>query len=104
MLEALAHVRARRARANSAVLTWLCGPRGCGKTHLLQAMCAAASERMRAGYVPLGMWPPSESGVLEGLPQLDCLCLDDIDAVAGQEQWERGIFALLHELEDAGGG
>jgi DnaA family protein len=41
--------------------------------------------------------------VLEGLPQLECLCLDDIDTVIGQGDWERGIFALLRELQDAGG-
>ena len=58
---------------------------------------------MRAGYVPLADVAALGVGVLEGLPQLDCLCLDDIDAVAGHEEWERGIFALLRELEDTGG-
>ena len=42
-------------------------------------------------------------GVLEGLPQLQCLCLDDVDRVAGQPAWERGIFALLTELQESGG-
>ena len=42
-------------------------------------------------------------GVLEGFPQLGCLCLDDIDRVAGQLEWEHAIFALLRELEDSGG-
>ncbi len=32
-----------------------------------------------------------------------CLCLDDIDQVAGRADWERGIFGLLREMEDAGG-
>jgi DnaA family protein len=42
-------------------------------------------------------------GVLEGLPQLQSLSLDDIDRVAGQREWERGLFGLLRELEDGGG-
>jgi DnaA family protein len=42
-------------------------------------------------------------GVLEGLPQLSCLCLDDLESVLGQGEWERGVFALLRELEDGGG-
>jgi DnaA family protein len=100
--EALAHAQ-RLAAGECAGLTWLCGPSGAGKTHLLQAVCAAASERMRAGYVPLAQIRSLGVGVLEGLPQLDCLCLDDIDAVSGQGEWERGIFGLLHELQDAGG-
>src|SRR5215469_18639366 len=97
--EALQHVQ-RAAHGGPAGLTWLCGPRGSGKTHLLQAACAAASERMRAGYVPLAEVAPLGVGVLEGLPQLECLCLDDIDCVAGQAGWERGIFGLLREMED----
>jgi DnaA family protein len=83
--------------------SWLCGPPGSGKTHLLQATCAAAAAGMRAGYVPLAEVAHLGVGVLEGLPQLECLCLDDIDRVAGDAAWERGIFALLCELEDAAG-
>jgi DnaA family protein len=100
--QALAHVQ-QLAGGGPPGLTWLCGPRGSGKTHLLQAACAAASERMRAGYVPLAEVAPLGVGVLEGLPQLECLCLDDIDCVAGQGGWERGIFGLLREMEDSGG-
>src|SRR5262249_6466762 len=65
---------------------------------------AAAGEGMRAGYVPLADVARLGVGVLEGLPQLRCLCLDDIDRVAGQSEWEREIFGLLRELEDTGGG
>jgi DnaA family protein len=101
-LEALAHAR-RVAAGEFTGLSWLCGPAGSGKTHLLQAICAAASERMRAGYVPLAQVATLGVGVLEGLPQLECLCLDDIDRVAGERDWERGIFALLRELEELGG-
>ena len=100
--EAVEYAR-RIANAEAAGVLWLCGPDGAGKTHLLQAICAAASERMRAGYVPLAQVSGLGVGVLEGLPQLQCLCLDDIDQVAGRADWERGIFGLLRELEDAGG-
>jgi len=41
-------------------------------------------------------------GVLEGLPQLQCLCLDDVDHVIGQPAWERSMFALLREIEEGG--
>jgi DnaA-homolog protein len=58
---------------------------------------------MRAGYVPLAQLAALGVGVLEGLPQMQCLCLDDIDAVAGRIEWERGLFALLREIEDGGG-
>jgi DnaA-homolog protein len=100
--QALEHARGV-AQGQLRGLTWLCGPRSSGKTHLLQAVCAAASERMRAGYVPLSQLAPLGVGVLDGLPQLECLCLDDLDCITGQLAWERAIFALLRELEEAGG-
>ncbi|HXW73172.1 MAG TPA: DnaA regulatory inactivator Hda [Steroidobacteraceae bacterium] len=100
--QALEHLRQVALGATSG-LTWLCGPAGCGKTHLLQAVCAASAERTRAGYVPLGAVAPLGLGVLDGLPQLECLCLDDVDRIAGQGEWERAIFAMLRELEDTGG-
>src|ERR1700730_6157249 len=100
--EAVEHAR-RLASGELAGITWMCGSGGAGKSHLLQAICAAASERMRAGYVPLAQVSGLGVGVLEGLPQLQCLCLDDIDQVAGQADWERGIFGVLREMEDAGG-
>jgi DnaA family protein len=99
--EALQHLQ-RVARGAAFGLTWVCGPAGSGKTHLLQAACAAASQHMRVGYVPLAQVAPLGVGVLEGLPQMQCLCLDDIDRVAGQLDWERGIFGLLREIEESG--
>jgi DnaA-homolog protein len=100
--EALEHSR-RIAQGAVSGLTWLCGPHGAGKTHLPQAICATASERLRAGFVPLAQLASLGVGVLEGLPQLECLSLDDIDSIAGDLAWERAIFGLLRELEDAGG-
>jgi len=100
--EALMHAQ-RLAAGEGSGLTWLCGGSGVGKTHLLQALCSAASTNMRAGYVPLREVASLGVGVLEGLPDLQCLCLDDVDRVAGQAEWERGVFALLREIEEAGG-
>ena len=100
--EAVEHAR-RIASGDAAGTVWLCGSGGAGKTHLLQAICALASEKMRAGYVPLAELGRLGPGVLEGLPQLQCLCLDDVDEVAGRLDWERGIFGLMREIEEAGG-
>jgi DnaA family protein len=100
--EALTHAQAI-ARGQVRGVVWLCGPGGAGKTHLLQAICAAASTRLRAGFVPLAEVARLGPGVLDGLAQLECLCLDDVDRVAGEPDWERALFGLLRETEEAGG-
>jgi DnaA-homolog protein len=100
--QAVEHAR-QVANAELAGTTWLCGPGGAGKTHLLQAVCAQASATMRAGYLPLAELGNLGIGVLEGLRQLECLCLDDVDKVVGQLEWERAIFGVLREIEESGG-
>jgi DnaA family protein len=101
-LQAVEHLRAL-AEGPGGGVAWLCGPSGVGKTHLLQAACAATPEALRAGYFPLAELGPLGTGVLEGLPQIDCLCLDDVDAVAGRSEWERSLFGLYREIEERGG-
>lgn len=91
------------ARGELAGTTWVCGPAGSGKTHLLQAVCVATSDSQRAGYFPLRELTPLGPGALEGFPQLDCLSCDDLDEVAGRLDWERALFALFREIEERGG-
>lgn len=100
--EALEHVR-RVAGGEAAGVTWICGPASAGKTHLLQATCSQAAESRRAGYFPLAELAGLGVGVLEGLPQLECLCLDDLESVVGRLEWEKAIFGLLREVEESGG-
>jgi DnaA family protein len=100
--EAVTHAE-RVATAQVAGVTWICGPASAGKTHLLQAVCAQASESRRCGYFPLAQLAELGVGVLEGLPQLQCVCLDDLEAVAGRLEWEKALFGLLRELEESGG-
>jgi len=90
------------ARGSLSGTAWLCGPESVGKTHLLQATCVLASERMPAGYFPLAEWAALCSAALEGLPQLGCICLDDLDSVVGNAAWERSLFGLYREVEERG--
>jgi DnaA family protein len=98
-------VAALEARATIAALAplHLWSPPGHGRTHLLQAGCArAAGAGRRAGYLPLGeSWP--DPAMLAGLESLDLVCLDDIDAVLGRDDWERALFALYNDLLEHGG-
>jgi DnaA-homolog protein len=84
-------------------VTWLAGPAACGKSHLLQATCAAAAATGRCGYFPLGSLQGLGPAALEGLPHLDLVCLDDLQLAAGNAPWEQALFSLYRELEENGG-
>jgi DnaA-homolog protein len=84
-------------------VSWLCGAASVGKTHLLQAIVARAGKAGRTGYFPLTELAPLGIGVLEGLNSLDCICLDDLDQVIGQLDWEKALFGLLREIQERDG-
>lgn len=100
--EAVQHLKSM-AQGKAAGAAWVCGAPGTGKTHLLQAVCAEAGETMRAGYLPMAELGRLGPAVLEGFPQLDCLCLDDLDQVVGSHDWERALFGVFREIEERGG-
>ena len=79
---------------------WLWGATSTGKTHLLQAVCDAAGDR--AVYVPLSMFADAGPEILEGLASRDLICIDDVDLVAGQAEWEMALFDLSNQVFDAG--
>ncbi|HME38998.1 MAG TPA: DnaA regulatory inactivator Hda [Steroidobacteraceae bacterium] len=73
---------------------WLWGARGTGKTHLLQAVCAAAGAA--AAYFPLDRSLALPPEALAGYERTAVLCVDDADAVAGDLAWERALFHLFN--------
>ena len=82
---------------------YLWGERHTGKSHLLQAVCHAENSK---GFHPVYL-PLNESSILspimlEGLEQSKVVVLDDIEAIAGQSQWEDALFALYNAVKDEG--
>jgi DnaA family protein len=86
--------------AASAAPLWLWGAQGTGKTHLLQAACAAAGET--AAYFPLDRSLALPPEALAGYERTPLVCVDDVDAVAGDLAWERALFRLFNEAADLG--
>jgi len=88
-------------RTPSADPVWLWGGRGVGKTHLLQAVCAAgAPDGRSAAYFPLHRAIGLPPEALHGFESSPVLCLDDIDAVAGDLAWESALFGLFNSAAE----
>ena len=103
-LEAVGRVRDAAQRGG---VVWLWGTEGCGRSHLLQAVCAAAPAEMRAGYLPFAELAAAgmpSMAALEGAGALDLLCLDDLDLVLGERDFEVALFGVYRALEERRGG
>src|ERR1700733_3766552 len=85
-------------RAPSTVPLWLWGASGSGKTHLLQAACAAAGES--AAYFPLARPLALPPEALAGVERPRLLWIAGADAVAGDPAWERALFQLFNEAAE----
>lgn len=80
-------------------LIYLSGPPDTGKSHLLQAACHRAGSG--ALYLPLAdLVAASPEDVMQGMESLQLVCLDDLDAIAGIEAWERGLFHFFNRARE----
>ena len=100
-------------RTSSTVPLWLWGASGSGKTHLLQAVCAAAGDAASgaspagasaagspAAYFPLAAPRELPPEALAGFERARVLCVDDVDVVAGDLAWESALFRLFNEASE----
>lgn len=78
---------------------YLWGREGVGKTHLLQGACQFAPKHQKtAFYMSLANYQEDALSMLEGLERLDLICIDDIDAIAGNSVWEEALFHLYNRI------
>ncbi len=84
-------------------MLYLWGPAGCGKSHLLQALChAAAAEGLSPVYLPLQELISLTPDLLHGLEHQALIAIDDIQVVAGLSEWEEALFHLYNRVRDHG--
>ena len=80
---------------------WIWGGEATGKTHLLQAVCDRSGDR--SVYLPLALFVEAGPQALDGLDSRQFICLDDIDIMAGDPDWELALFELCNQAQDSDG-
>ena len=83
---------------------FLFGGQGSGKTHLLNALCHETRERQgRAYYLALKRLPKDAIASLQGLEELDLVCVDDLHIISGDQAWEEALFHCFNRIRKANG-
>ncbi len=78
---------------------YLFGLTGVGKTHLLHASCAYAHELgMSSVCLSFSELQHLSVEVLDGLENIDLICLDDVQLIAEHAQWQQAIFDLYNRV------
>lgn len=94
----------KTASGHGEKIIYLCGSRGQGLSHLLQASChEAARHKLSAVYLPLGELVNQNPEMLQGLESLHLICIDDLQCVSQSPAWEEAVFHLFNRVRDAGG-
>ena len=80
---------------------YLYGQPGVGRSHLLQACCHAVSDQNQSAvYLTLRDNRDLAPELLESLEHLDLVCIDDIDAVLRQSDWEEALFHFYNRVKE----
>ena len=69
-----------------------------GKSYLLQAICNDFSNSHNSSiYIPMKKAINLDPSILQGVSQLNLICIDDIEFINNYEKWQIALFNLINE-------
>ena len=69
-----------------------------GKSYLLQAICNDFSNSNNSSiYIPMQEAINLDPSILEGVSELNLICIDDVDIINKRREWEIALFNLINE-------
>jgi DnaA family protein len=103
-VEAVHHLRqVASANTGDEQFLFLWGLANAGKSHLLQAACQqAANSGLSVAYLPLTEIGELDPEMFTGLEHLSLVCIDDMQAIAGNESCEEALFHLYNRMRESG--
>lgn len=85
-------------------LTFISGDKGSGKSHLLYALCHQAQLLNKTHiYIDLQQKEEFSEQLLQGLENMDLLCLDNIHCIQQDHSWQLALFDLINRVREVGG-
>jgi DnaA-homolog protein len=81
---------------------YIWGKTGAGCTHLLQACCHAAQQQgFSVAYLPLSSLKKNHSSeILHGLEWVDMVCIDELENIVGDNNWQEALFHFYNRLQE----
>ena len=72
-----------------------------GKSYLLQAICNDFSNPNNSSiYIPMQEAINLDPSILEGVSELNLICIDDVDLINKRREWEIALFNLINECHE----
>jgi DnaA family protein len=85
----------------TSIFIW--GEQASGKTHLLNALChdyQFKHPEVSLVYLPLAEDYDFSASCLDGLESCDLVCIDDIDKMLANDEWEQSLFHFINRMKD----
>jgi len=99
VIEALKHF----STVNDEHFIYLWGEKSAGKSHLLNSCCQWANKQGRdVRLLPMQQLLKMEPEFLEGLSGAELICIDDVQLICGDPDWEMAVFDLFNQQRESG--
>ena len=73
------------------------GDKGSGKSFLMQAICnELGSSEKQFTFIPMHQAIKMGVEIFQNLASLDAVCIDDLQLMLADEEWELALFCLLY--------
>ena len=78
------------------------GEEGSGKSFLMQAICnELSSSGKQLAFIPMNKALNMGAEIFQNLASLDAVCIDDLQLILANENWETALFNLINECQQS---
>ena len=78
------------------------GEKGSGKSFLMQAICnELSSSEKQFAFIPMKKVLNMGVEIFQNLGSLDTVCIDDLQLILANQEWETALFNLINECQQS---